>query len=269
MALCLLHLCPPDYQKAMSLLCTKMIFKENWILLLLATVVEGEPKTPFSMATTPSCKGGCYFFPRIAQLTLDVYLIMLNVKQGGIKYHFWVFGMTRPGIEPRSPGSFSPNWGSKKRNKKESMICLTAKSSQNFFVHGIQSKEIFFLQKKGLFKEKGEWRIKQNHHHHHDVMPPARISPTLSRHFSLSFIVSSQSCWMYVQAGRPAFAWSYVGVHRSTSLVSSSLLLQQCPACLVCLTLIVFVIGGRWPYSWCFVGCCRQDLFNIACSILV
>ena len=48
------------------------------------------------------------------------------------------------------------------------------------------------------------------------------------------------------------------------SLMSSSLLLQQCPACLVCLTWIVFVMGGRWPYSWCFVGCCRQDLFNIA-----
>ena len=29
---------------------------------------------------------------------------MLSVKQGSIKYHFWVFGMTRPGIEPRSPG---------------------------------------------------------------------------------------------------------------------------------------------------------------------
>ena len=29
---------------------------------------------------------------------------MLSVKQGGIKYHFWDFGMTRPGIEPRSPG---------------------------------------------------------------------------------------------------------------------------------------------------------------------
>ena len=29
---------------------------------------------------------------------------MLSVKQGGIKYHFWVFGMIRPVIEPRSPG---------------------------------------------------------------------------------------------------------------------------------------------------------------------
>ena len=102
----------------------------------------------------------------------------------------------------------------------------------------------------------------------------ARISLTLSRHFSLSFIasgrssglhpVSSHSCWMYVHAGRPAFARPYVGVHKSTSLMSSSLLLQQCPACLVRLTWIVFVIGGRWPYSWFLVGCCRQDLFKIA-----
>ena len=71
--------------------------------------------------------------------------------------------------------------------------------------------------------------------------------------------VSSHSCWMYVRAGRPAFAQPCVGIHKSTSLMSSSLLLQQCPACLVRLTWIVFVIGGRWPYSWCLVGCCCQD----------
>ena len=107
---------------------------------------------------------------------------------------------------------------------------------------------------------------------HHLVVPLARISLTLSRHFSLSFIasgmssglhpVSSHSCWVYVRAGRPAFARSYVGVRRSTSLMSSSLLLQQCPACLVRLTWIVFVMERRWPYSWCLVVCCRQDLFN-------
>ena len=118
-----------------------------------------------------------------------------------------------------------------------------------------------------------------HHHHHHHVALVARISLTLSRHSSLSFIapgrssgqhpVSSHSCWMYVRAGRPAFARPCVGVYKSTSLMSSSLLLQQCPACLVRLTWIVFVIGGRWPYSWCLVGCCRQDLFKIARSILV
>ena len=115
--------------------------------------------------------------------------------------------------------------------------------------------------------------------HHHHVIPPARISLTLSRHFFLLFLISSrssglhpissQSCCMYVRAGHPAFAQPYVRVHRSTLLMSSSLLLQQCPACLVHLTWIVFVMGGRWPYSWCLVACCLQDLFNIARSILV
>ena len=100
-------------------------------------------------------------------------------------------------------------------------------------------------------------------HDHHHVVLVAWISLTLSRHFSLSFIasgrssgqypVSSHSCWMYLRTGRPAFARPCVGVHKSTSLMSSSLLLLQCPACLVRLTWIVFVIGGRWPYSWCIV----------------
>ena len=50
-------------------------------------------------------------------------------------------------------------------------------------------------------------------------------STDIPRHFSLSFIasgmssglhpVSSQSCCMYVRAGRPAFARPYVGVHRT------------------------------------------------------
>ena len=116
-------------------------------------------------------------------------------------------------------------------------------------------------------------------YHHRHVVPLARITLTLSSHFSLSFItsgrssvlhpVSSHSCCMYVRAGRPAFAWPYVEVHWSTSLMSSSLLFQQFPACLVRLTWIVFMMGGRGPYSLCLVGCCRQDLFNIARSILV
>ena len=32
---------------------------------------------------------------------------MLSVNKDGIQYHFGVFGMTRPGIEPRSPGSLT------------------------------------------------------------------------------------------------------------------------------------------------------------------
>ena len=44
--------------------------------------------------------------------------------------------------------------------------------------------------------------------------------------------------------------------------MSSSLFLQQGPEFLVRLTWIVFVMGGRYPYSWCLIGCCRQDLFT-------
>ena len=137
--------------------------------------------------------------------------------------------------------------------------------------------ELKFEQSRSLSKV-GWWRTTINwdrptspdsfckYHHHHHVVPLAQISLTLSRHFSLSFIasgrfyeqhpVSSHSCCMYVRAGRPAFARSYAGVHRSLSLMSSSLLLQQFPACLVRLTCIVFVVGGRWPYSWCLLVCC-------------
>ena len=89
-------------------------------------------------------------------------------------------------------------------------------------------------------------RVQDNSHHHHHVVLVARISLTLSHHFSLSFIasgrssgqhpVSSHSCRMYVRAGRPAFARPCVGVHKSTSLMSLSLFLLQCPACLVRLT---------------------------------
>ena len=114
-------------------------------------------------------------------------------------------------------------------------------------------------------------------YHHHHVVPQAQISLTLSCHFFLSFIasgrssglhpVSSHSCCMYILAGRPAFARPYVGVHRSTSLMSSSLLLQQCHACLVRLTWIVFAMGDRWPYSWCLIYIYNFQADNLSINI--
>ena len=142
------------------------------------------------------------------------------------------------------------------------------------FLFGISTFVGYFVPNSSFFEG-----IHLIHNPHHHVVSPARISLTLSRYFSLSFIasvrssglhpVSSHSCCIYFRAGRPAFARPYVGVHRSKSLMSSYLLLQQCSECLVRLTWIVFVMGGRWPYSWCFVGCCLQDLYNIARSVLV
>ena len=63
---------------------------------------------------------------------------------------------------------------------------------------------------------------------------------------------------------RPAFARLCERVHKSTSLISSSLLLQQCPAGLVRLILIVFVMGGRCRTSAAFWGSASRT-----CSILL
>ena len=79
--------------------------------------------------------------------------------------------------------------------------------------------------------------------YHHHVTLLARISLSVFRHSSLSSFapgrsfrlhpVSAQSWCRYVLAGRPTPTRPCEGVHRSTSLMCSSLLLQQCPACLV------------------------------------
>ena len=58
----------------------------NW-----PTVDEDDPKFPFSIATTPIRRGRCPSFPWFAPLTFDPYFIMLSVKQGRIKYHFFEY----------------------------------------------------------------------------------------------------------------------------------------------------------------------------------
>ena len=117
-----------------------------------------------------------------------------------------------------------------------------------------------------------------NDYHHHHVMLLAWISRILSCHSSLSSIASGrprlhpesvQSCCRKVLVGQPTLVRPCEGVHRITSLMSSFLLLQLCPACLVCLICMVLEMGGRWPYSCPFVGCCFKNLFSIPHSILV
>ena len=77
---------------------------------------------------------------------------------------------------------------------------------------------------RSLIRELRLFEFELNHHHHHHIVLVAQISLTLSRHSSLSFIalgrssgqhpVSSHSCWMYVRAGRPAFARPCVGTQK-------------------------------------------------------
>ena len=74
----------------------------------MATVVEGDQKASFSIATTPRCREGTSPFLGLFPFTLDTFLILLSVKQGGIKYHFkslW-YDATWDGT-PRSPGSLA------------------------------------------------------------------------------------------------------------------------------------------------------------------
>ena len=69
----------------------------------MATGVEGDQKAPLSIATTPSCRGRRYSIPWIAPLYswyVPKYCWLLSKEVSSTI--FKVFGMTRPGIEPRS-----------------------------------------------------------------------------------------------------------------------------------------------------------------------
>ena len=54
----------------------------------LATVVEGDLKAPFQLLLHRGVGEGTTPFPELLHFTLGTYLILLSVKQGGIKYHF-------------------------------------------------------------------------------------------------------------------------------------------------------------------------------------
>ena len=91
----------------------------NLHIIKWMTLVKGDLKAPFLIATTLRCRRGCYFFPwklvtlvegdpkahfskllhwgvgegatsspELLHFTLDSYLVMLSVKQGGIKNYF-------------------------------------------------------------------------------------------------------------------------------------------------------------------------------------
>ena len=55
-----------------------------------ATVFEGHLKVPFSIATTPRCRGG-YNSIGLINFTLDPYVVILSVKQEGIKYNIYIY----------------------------------------------------------------------------------------------------------------------------------------------------------------------------------
>ena len=98
------------------------------------------------------------------------------------------------------------------------------------------------------------------------LSPPFSIIHSFRQVFRATSRIGTELLYV-VSSWLSCLCSSFEVVHGSTSLMSLSLLLQQCPASLVCL--IVSMMGGKWLYSCCFVGCCLHALFNIAHSILV
>ena len=108
------------------------------IKVKLVTVVEGDQKAPFSIATTPKCKGGHYSFSLDCSSLHSVrtwYCWALSKQVSST--NFKVFGMTRPGIEPRSPVPLANTLPTKVE------LCL-----KNYNV----SNPVFFVQSAGPAK---------------------------------------------------------------------------------------------------------------------
>ena len=112
----------------------------------------------------------------------------------------------------------------------------------------------------------------QNHHHHH-VMLLARISLTLSLSLSLAIRLYHPSLpagpldyilcpYWWVLVGRPTHARPCEGVHRKTSLMSSSLLLHWCSSYFFRRIWMVLEMWAWWLYC-----CCFWYIASLVCSI--
>ena len=118
--------------------------------------------------------------------------------------------------------------------------------------------------------KENEWGREKRHYHHHLVVPPARIFLNLSRHSSLSFITSGRSLGRYSPYPDRASVCMFELValllicHVRGSMGEHHLWARPCSPEVSCMSgssnFDIFVIGGRWPYSCCLVGCCLQSL---------
>ena len=61
-----IHLAVPRFSPSLNYFVYYVL--KGKVKVKLATIVEGDPKAPFSIATTPRCRGGRYSIPRIAPL---------------------------------------------------------------------------------------------------------------------------------------------------------------------------------------------------------
>ena len=86
------------YLALINLFNTNYLFVDSEEVIKLTTLVEGDPKASFSIATTPKFFfwGGALLHSMLGPLYLNPYLIRLSIKQGGTKYQFlmvsWLVG---------------------------------------------------------------------------------------------------------------------------------------------------------------------------------
>ena len=106
----------------------------KWFILMvskvkLATIVKGYQRAPFSIATTPKCRGGHYSFPWIAPLYPRYTPYISKEVSNTI---FKVFGMTGPGIGPRSPRSLANTtyWA----NEPRTISSLEIRKAHSMFI---------------------------------------------------------------------------------------------------------------------------------------
>ena len=144
---------------------------------------------------------------------------------------------------------------SKKRTMEErwscSTICVVAKLRQE---HGNDFHIDCILSEQALYFKLHIWALtfNQNIFSSSSSSSCHTISTDVTPTYGSSLLVASLDYTPYPHWGA-ACMFELVAlqpcerVHRSTSLMSSTLLLQQRPVCLVRLTWIVFEMGGRWP----------------------
>ena len=91
-------------------------------------IIEGDQKALFSIVTTPMCREERYSFSRFApnlSLMRTLYCWVLSKEVSSII--FKVFGMTQPGIEPRSPGQLANTLPTRPMNNNNKCSKLTQK----------------------------------------------------------------------------------------------------------------------------------------------
>ena len=124
----------------------------------LVTLVEGDRKAPFSIAITPTYKGGCYSIPWIAPLYL--WALPYNVEclsKAASSTICWVFAMTRPLpnvllIRPMSRvfANSLGNWGSLPD-------WVIPKSQKMVFDAALLNTEHYKVRMKGEVEQSREW----------------------------------------------------------------------------------------------------------------